>query len=110
MDKSVKDCTFKDYLMELQVSDDPAQAMLDVKVAARNPDRYQKKQQATAVNKEREVKQATDDPAQREKLMLIQKQKIAAMAAKAVTDKEKKTAQTMGIQSDAGQRPVAGMA
>lgn len=110
MDKSIKDCTFRDYLMELQVSDDPAQAMLDVKIAAKNPDRYRKQQQATAVSKEREVKQATDDPAQREKLMLIQKQKIAAMAKKQVDDKERKIKQTAGIQSDTNNHPVAGMA
>ena len=87
MDKSIKECTFKDYLMELQVSDDPAQAMQDVKTAARNPDRYAKQRAADIVTKERNVKQATDNPTQREELMLIQKQKIAAMAAKQLADK-----------------------
>ena len=110
MDKSIKECTFKDYLMELQVSDDPAQAMQDVKTAARNPDRYAKQRAADIVTKERNVKQATDNPTQREELMLIQKQKIAAMAAKQLADKKKKTEQDMGIQNDTNARPVAGMA
>ena len=96
--------------MELMVSDDPAQAMQDVKTAARSPDRFRKQQQAAAVTKERDVKQATDDPNQREKLMLIQKQKLAAQAAKQLAAKEKKTAQEMGSEGELGARPVAGMA
>lgn len=104
MEKPIKECTFRDYLMELQVSDDPAQAMLDVKTATRNPDRYRKQQAADAVTKERDVKRATEDPNQREKLMLIQKQKLADQAAKQLATKEARTAQDMGAA-----RPMTGM-
>lgn len=104
MEQPIKECTFRDYLMELQVSDDPTQAMLDVKTATRNPDRYRKQQDADTVSKERDVKRATEDPNQREKLMLIQKQKMAAHAAKQLAAKEKKTEQEMGAA-----RPMTGM-
>lgn len=110
MEKPIKECTFRDYLMELMVSDDPAQAMVDVKTAARSPDRFRKQQQAAAVTKERDVKQATDDPNQREKLQLIQKQKIAAQAAKQLAAKEKKEAMAAGAEADMGAaRPGTGM-
>lgn len=105
MDKPIKECTFKDYLMELQVSDDPAQALQDVKTAVRNPERYAKQRAVDTVQKEREVQQAKDDPNQAEKLQLIQSEKQTAMRKKRLADKEKKTAQEMGAA-----RPVAGMA
>lgn len=107
MDKSVKDCTFKDYLMELQVSDDPAQAMLDVKTAAKNPDRYVKQHAADMVDKEREVKQSTDDKNKAARLALIQAEKQTAMKRKNLVNAEKRTEMEMGIESG---RPVAGMA
>lgn len=109
MEKPIKECTFRDYLIELQVSDDPAQAMLDVKTASRSPDRYRKQQAADAVTKERDVKRATDDPNQREKLQLIQKQKIAAMAAKQLAAKEKKAAMAAGAEDMGAARPMTGM-
>ncbi len=109
MDKQIKECTFRDYLMELQVSDDPAQAMQDVKTAARNPDRYQKQREATVVQKQREVQQAKDDPNQSEKLQLIQAEKQTAMRKKRLADKEKKTEQEMGIKGELGERPGTGM-
>ena len=109
MDKSIKDCTFKDYLMELQVSDDPARALQDVKTAARNPDRYAKQRAADIVTKERDVQQAKDDPNQSEKLRLIQAEKQTAMRRKRLADKEKKTEQEMGIKGELGERPGTGM-
>lgn len=109
MDKSLKECTFKDYLMELQVSDDPAQAMQDVKTAARNPDRYQKQHAASVVQKQRDVQQAKDDPNQAEKLQLINAEKQTAMRRKRLVDKEKKTEQEMGIKGELGERPGTGL-
>ncbi len=105
MEKPIKECTFRDYLMELQVSDDPAQALQDVKTAARNPDRYTKQRNADIVQKQREVQQAKDDPNQSEKLQLIQAEKQTAMRRKRLADKEKQE-----IGADTNERPVAGMA
>jgi len=109
MEKPIKECTFRDYLMELQVSDDPAQALHDVKTAARNPDRYAKQRASDTVQKEREVQQAKDDPNQAEKLRVIQAEKQTAMRRKRLADKEKKTEQEMGIKGELGERPGTGM-
>lgn len=109
MDKSIKECTFRDYLMELQVSDDPAQALQDVKTNAKNPDRYQKQNAANIVQKQREVQQATGDANKSEKLQLIQSEKQTAIRRKRLADKEKKTEQEMGIKGELGERPGTGM-
>lgn len=108
MDKPIKECTFRDYLMELNVSDDPAQAMQDVKTAARNPDRYQKQQAASTVSKEREVK-ASEDPNKAEKLRILQMRKATQQKEKQLRQKEERSEQEMGIRGSTAERPGTGM-
>jgi len=105
--KSIKESTFKDYLMELVVSDDPVQAVQDVKTAARNPDRYKKQQMRNSVDQQREI-QKSDDPNKSEKLRLAKLRQQAAMQQKKVDDKEKQAEREVGIEG--GERPIRGMA
>jgi len=76
----MKHLTFIQYLTELTVSDDPTQAMADVKQAARDPERYRKKQLAQGIDDQRAIKQ-TDDPNKSEKLR-IEKLKQQLIRAK----------------------------
>jgi hypothetical protein len=108
MDKPIKECTFRDYLMELMVSDDPAQAMQDVKTAARSPDRYQKQAAANTVSQEREVK-SSEDPNKAEKLRLIQMKKQMQQKEKMLRQKEQRSEQEMGIRGSTAERPGTGM-
>lgn len=107
MDKPIKECTFRDYLMELMVSDDPARAMQDVKTAARNPDRYQKQQAADTVTQERDVRKG-EDPNKAEKLRIIQMKKQMQQKEKMLRQKESQSEQAMGIRGDTGERPATG--
>jgi hypothetical protein len=107
--KSIKEATFKDYLMELVVSDDPMQAMQDVKRAARNPDRYIKEQMRSTVDQQREI-QKSDDPNKTEKMRLAKLKQQMQMQQKKIENKEKQAEREAGIKTDTGERPVSGMA
>ena len=108
MDKPIKECTFRDYLMELQVSDDPSQAMQDVKTAARNPDRFQKQQAENNVSQEREVK-GSEDPNKAEKLKILQMRKQTQQKEKMLQQKEKRSEQELGIRGATAERPGTGL-
>ena len=105
--KPIKEATFKDYLMELVVSDDPVQAIQDDKTAARNPDRYKKQQMRNSVEQQREI-QKSDDPNKTERLRLEKLRQQAAMQQKKLDDKEKRAEREAGIEG--GERPIRGMA
>jgi len=103
MDKPIKECTFRDFLMmEVEISDDPIQGRLDAQAAARNPDRYRKEKIKDNVNTKRDVQQSQDDPHKAEKLRILQRK---IQTQKDEEQLSKKTQQEVGAA-----RPVAGMA
>ena len=89
--------TFKEYLIELMVSDDPMQAMKDVKQAARSPDRYKKQQMARTVDVQKEIQQDKDDPLKSDKLRLAKMQQQMASQEKRLAQKEKRMARQAGV-------------
>ena len=95
--------TFKEYLIELTVSDEPMQALKDVKQAARNPDRYQKQQMATSVDDQRAIQQNRDDPLKSEKLRIAKMKQQLTNNEKRLSQKEKRQARQSGVESDEGQ-------
>lgn len=98
--------TFKEYLIELMVSDDPAQAIKDVKQAARNPNRYQMQQMAKTVNAQRDIQQAKDDPLKSEKLRLVKMQQQVAAQKKRLAQKQKREEKQAGVTPGA-QKEIA---
>jgi len=89
--------TFKEYLIELMVSDDPAQAMQDVKQAAKmGSDRYTRQQMAKSVDKQKEIVQS-DDPLETDKLKLAKKEQDLLRAKQQVAQKEKQAAKRAGV-------------
>lgn len=90
--------TFKEFLVELQVSDDPAQALKDVKQAARmGEDKYRKQQMAKNVEAQRDIQKDADDPLKLDKLRLAKMKQQAAAQAKRLSQKEKRAARQAGV-------------
>ena len=71
--KSIKECTFRDYLIELEISDDPIQGRIDAQKAARNPEVYRKEQLKKNIEDKRDVMQDKDDPHAAEKARILQR-------------------------------------
>jgi len=94
--------TFREYLIELMVSDDPAQAIQDVKQAARSPDRYKKQQRAQTVDVQKEIQKDPNDPLKSDKLRLAKmKQQISSQESR-LTRKEKQMARRAGVAPEEG--------
>jgi len=83
----MKHLSFIQYLTELTVSDDPTQAMADVKQAARDPERFRKKQMAQGVDDQRDIQQ-TDDPNKAEKLRIEKLKQQLLQAKQRLSSKE----------------------
>lgn len=94
--------TFKEYLIELMVSDDPLQALKDVKQASRNPDRYQRQQMATNVEDQKEIQMNKDDPLKSDKLRAAKQKQQLAMQQKRIAQKEARLAKQAGIEPGQG--------
>ena len=94
--------TFIEYLTELMVSDDPTQAIKDVKQAARNPDRYKKQQMAKSVDDQQEIQKNANDPLKSDKLRLAKLRQQLSSQEKRVTQKEKRMAKRAGVEPAAG--------
>ena len=94
--------TFKEFLIELMVSDDPMQAMKDVKQAARNPDCYKKQQMSKTVDVQRDIQQDKDDPLQSDKLRIAKMKQQLASQEKRLAQKEKREAKLAGVEPEAG--------
>lgn len=93
--------TFKEFLIELQVSDDPAEALKDVKQAARmGKDRYRKQQMAKNVETQRDIQKDVDDPLKSDKLRLAKMKQQAAAQEKRLAQKEKRTARRAGVMPE----------
>lgn len=92
--------TFIEYLTELMVSDDPGQALRDVKKAARNPDQYKKQQRAASIDDQKALRQDRDDPLKSEKLRIARMKQQLSNSEKRLSRKEKQMAQQSGIESD----------
>jgi len=89
--------TFREYLMELMVSDDPAQAMQDVKQAAKmGQDRYNKQQMAKSAQQQKEITQS-NDPLEADKLKLAKKEQELLRSKQQVAQKEKMAAKQAGV-------------
>jgi hypothetical protein len=102
--KSIKECTFRDFLKEVEISDDPIQGRIDAQKAARNPDAYRKEQMKDNIEAKRDVMKDKDDPHAGEKARILQR-KIQTQK-----DEErlaKKAAAEAGVQGQA--RPMTGM-
>lgn len=94
----MKKPTFIEYLTELTVSDDPMQALKDVKQSARNPSRYQKAQMAQSVDDQRSIQQNRDDPLKSEKLRIAKMKQQLNNNEKRLSQKEKSMAQRAGVE------------
>ena len=91
--------TFKEYLIEIMVSDDPAQAIKDVKQAARmGEEKYRKQQMAKTAQKQKEIQQSEDDPLEADKLRLAKKEQELLRAKQQVAQKEKRVAKQAGVE------------
>jgi len=90
--------TFIEYLTELMVSDDPMQAMKDVKQASRNPDRYKKQQMAKTVDDQKEIQQDANDPLKSDKLRLAKMKQQMSSQEKRLSQKEKRMAKQAGVE------------
>ncbi len=90
--------TFIEYLVELTVSDDPMQAMKDVKQAARSPERYKKKQMINNVEKQREIQKNNDDPLKSDKLRIAKLKQQVAAQEKRLAIKVEQNAKRAGVE------------
>jgi len=87
----MKGPTFIEYLMELMVSDDPADAIRDVKRAKRDPDRYKREMAAKAIKNKRKIQTSQDDPHKAAKLRIATLQQQLAVSKKRLADRVKQT-------------------
>jgi len=94
----MKRITFIEFLAELTVSDEPMQALQDVKQAARNPDRYKKQQLAQSVNDQREIQKDRDDPLKSEKLRIAKMKQQLNNNEKRLSQKEKRMQRNAGVE------------
>lgn len=90
--------SFIEFLTELTVSDDdPAQALRDVKKAARNPNQYKKQQQAQNVQDQRDIQKDKDDPLKTDRMRVAKMKQQLARQEKTVAQKEKRNETRAGI-------------
>ncbi len=105
--------TFKDFLMELMVSDDPQQALKDVRMARQNPDGYNKLQTKNTINKKKEIMGDQEDPNKSERMRVNDSERKLLVQKKMLADKEKRQGaeedNALNIRGDTGERPAAGM-
>lgn len=100
MDKPIKECTFRDYLLEFESGGETsAEIHRDVEMAAKRPDAYSREQIKNNVNKKRDV-QHSEDPDKAQKLRIIDKRLQA----------QKEEDQLRKKSEQAGERPMSGMA
>jgi len=100
MDKPIKECTFRDYLLEFESSAETSQEMhRDVEMASKRPDAYGREQMKKNVNAKRDIQQSDGDPDKAQKLRIIDKRLQAQKEEELL---KKKTEQ-------AGARPMTGM-
>jgi len=95
----MKKQTFREYLIELMVDDDPVQALKDVKQSARNPDRYRKQQMAGTVDDQREINKNGDDPLKSDKLRISKMKQQLNNNEKRLLNKEKQAARRAGVDT-----------
>jgi len=95
----MKNITFIQYLTELVVSDDPTQAMKDVKQSSRNPDRYKKAQQAGNVEDQRTIQKDNEDPNKSEKLRIAKMKQQLNRGETRLQQKEEQMARRAGVKS-----------
>ena len=94
--------TFKEFLVELMVSDDPMQAIKDVKQAARNPDRYKQQQMAKTVDAQKDIQRDKEDPLQSDKLRIAKMKQQLTNQEKRLSQKERRAAKRVGVEPEAG--------
>ena len=99
--KSIKECTFRDFLMEVEISDDPIQGRVDAMKAAKNPDAYRKEKMQDNIEAKRDVMKDKDDPHAGEKARILQR--------KIQTQKDEERLAKKQQQAAGGARPMAGM-
>jgi len=111
MKKPIKECTFKDYLLEFEVDGamTPQEQMRAVQMHNKNPMRSDKENLKDNINKTREVQKDPNATNKSEKLRLLNLKKQAAVQQQKLDAKEKNSEQEMGIQGDTGERPGTGM-
>ena len=93
----MKKLTFREYLIELMVSDDPMQALKDVRKAKMNPDRFNRQQRATNVEDQRAIQQKQDDPLKTEKLRVSKMKQQLAMNEKRLREKQERAEKLAGV-------------
>ena len=98
----MKKPTFIEYLTELMVSDDPMQALKDVKTASRNPKGYKRKQIAKGIDDTRTIQQNTDDPLKSEKLRVAKMRQQLASNEKRLSQKENREQKRAGVSPNEG--------
>ncbi len=109
--------TFKEFLMELMVSDDPLQAKKDIMMAQKNPDLYQKSQVKDTIDRGRDVQKDKENPNKSEELRVVDTERKLLLQKKRLADKQKAQEKAQGaeqgnelnIRGDTGERPAAGM-
>ncbi len=109
--------TFKEFLMELMVSDDPMQAKRDIMMAQKNPDMYQKSQIKGTLDRSREIQGDKENPNKAEEMRVNDSERKLMLQKKRLADKQKAQAKAQGaeqgndmnIRGDTGERPAAGM-
>lgn len=102
--KSIKECTFRDFLKEVEISDDPIQGRIDAMKAAKNPEAYRKEKMKDNINAKRDVMKDKDDPHAAEKARILQRKIQTQKDEQRLAKKQEAEA---GIQG--GARPMAGM-
>jgi hypothetical protein len=94
--------TFKEFLTEIMVSDDPAQAMQDIKQAARmGEDRFRKQQLAKKSQEQKNIQQS-DEPLETEKLRVSKKEQDLMRDKQRLAQKEKRMAKQQGVATGSG--------
>lgn len=110
-EKPIHECTFKDYLMELMVSDDKQQAMRDIQLAAKNPEGYNKLQTKEVIDKKKEI--AAEPPENKlkaDEMRINDSERKLLVQKKLLADKQKRQEeQNPSLKGDTGERPAAGM-
>lgn len=111
--KPIHECTFKEYLMELMVSDDPQQAMKDVRMAKQNPAGYNKLQTKNTIDQKKQIMGDTEDENKAERMRINDSERKLLTQKKMLADKEKRQGteedNALNVRGDTGERPAAGM-
>jgi len=92
--------TFIEYLTELMVDDDPAQALQDVKRASRNPEQFRREQMAKNVDDQRALQQDRNNPTRSEEIRIAKMEQQVARSKKRVAQKQKQEAKRQGLDTE----------